>query len=194
MTYVFHERVKFSGKTLMQKSAPEDALGSWKSNEYHWTWPNLDITFYGVNETHVYELAKTYGRLFAYKREHVLPLVYRPFCGRWVPSPIRPLALLDHAYPGNLLCHSGTYSHVLGTGLKVTTVRCGKLASRYPFVRRKAQYTSQEAFVLLDEELSIFHDRDTSTRQYWETIHTIPVLYAREEAATDPVGWQLRID
>lgn len=102
-----------------------------------WKFPFLDISFYGLNGTHVWDEDVEHFPDFVFPRDIVFPLTFRPFEGRQLPSPYNAKAVLTQTY--NLsYCFSGVYDHHNERVIYTTkSVNCMDLHAVVPFVHRK---------------------------------------------------------
>ncbi|VDK71906.1 unnamed protein product [Dibothriocephalus latus] len=82
----------------------EDADGCHKISGNSWGWPFLDVSYYSSNQTHIKELAWSFGRFYRYARSDVFPLLLRPFNKYWVPTPRNTLSVLLQTYGPYYLC------------------------------------------------------------------------------------------
>uniref|UniRef100_A0A1I8G3Z7 Secreted protein n=1 Tax=Macrostomum lignano TaxID=282301 RepID=A0A1I8G3Z7_9PLAT len=107
-------------------------------------WPFVDLFFYGENSTHILEMDPNYNGL-AYKKEHVLPLHYRPFMGRWLPAPRDTAKFLVLTYRDPDGCHSAYFYHdVEKMAKRKQKTRCEMLAKRFPFALKSLPSSTLE--------------------------------------------------
>lgn len=136
-TILTEYRDKFFTRIMTDKEDSQDLELSRPIPLVPWGWPFLDIGYYKKNETHVIDIARAYGRTYAYPRSVVFPLLLRPFGHEWYPAPYHPLEFLRLSYEPSSLCEVFGYSHVLENAGPSGKVPCRKLARRYAFVEHK---------------------------------------------------------
>lgn len=103
-----------------------------------WRFPFLDINFYCLNDTHVWDDDLNNYKDFVYAKDVVFPLTKRPFEGRWLPSPRDIKAMLTPNYDLDM-CMTGPYNHRKEKiESKVKVIDCNELHSLFPFVRRQS--------------------------------------------------------
>ncbi|VDP82939.1 unnamed protein product [Echinostoma caproni] len=181
--------------TPMFDTDSSDLLVSRRVSEFPWGWPYLDIGYYQQNNTHVWEIAPSYGIKHEWSIDLFLPLRLRPFGDEWYPVPYRTAEFLRVAYGSDNTCvHSG-YSHVLEGGGPSGTQNCTDLSTRYAFVEhRLVPHTNYrvitsssltDSFVLGEERLVL---RDVVGNTH--VIHTLqmPVLESETRSETYGLG------
>ncbi|CAF2519032.1 unnamed protein product [Rotaria sp. Silwood2] len=104
-----------------------------------WNFPFIDIFFYATNETHLWET--DYPSTIA-RKEHVFPLVMRPFGELWLPTPRKPEEIFK--FDPFDVCKGHTWNHRYERGQKEISVKCNDLKHIYPFVERQNQSDSIE--------------------------------------------------
>ena len=104
-----------------------------------WGSPYVDISFYNVSDTHVWDSDVYFAdRNFVFPRSVVFPLTLRPIQGRQFQSPSNAEAVLRTTYDLEL-CQTSSYSHLEERGLAVCSeLPCSRLRGLFPFVRRTA--------------------------------------------------------
>ncbi|CAL8085134.1 unnamed protein product [Calicophoron daubneyi] len=123
------------------------------------SWPYVDISFFGQNNTHVYEIATYFGRKYAWPKDVVFPLYFRPFGKSWYPAPRNTVEFIRRTYEMDQMCKSLLLSHAFGTQEISESKPCRELHSRYAFVRHEPWM-----------ELRV-HSSDTSMTMGEETLH-----------------------
>ena len=103
--------------------------------------PYLHIQLYHHNDTHLW--ADTWGskRLFTTAKEHVFPLVMRPFEGQLTFTPCDPHAVLGRGELEDCLAVEEDFEE--GVWRKAGLVQCDLLAQVFPFVGRRVAMTAQ---------------------------------------------------
>lgn len=173
-------RDKVFAKLIIPPNTLEDVQGSRKTNVYNWGWPFLDLSYFAENETHINELARSYGRTYSYLKADIFPLIFRPLGRIWSPAPRNTLAFLQNTFSDELNCGSPTYSHVIEGSVPHTSVPCFNLAHRYAFVKR---LPSADLRIFSNNlhritEVLVIQDPD----KQWREIHRLQLLAPRREA------------
>ncbi|XP_064646128.1 uncharacterized protein RP688-like [Lineus longissimus] len=106
---------------------------------FDWAWPYLDVSFYGENSTHIWDIAETYGRSYEYQKGYIFPLHLRPLGKLWLPSPRDSYAYLYYTYGASDDCAMNHYVHKIEMVVwcKELKRKCNKLKHKYPFVFRE---------------------------------------------------------
>ncbi|CAG5134766.1 unnamed protein product [Candidula unifasciata] len=102
-------------------------------------WPYIDIFFFAENKTHIFDESQDYMRSFAFLKNHVFPLTYRPFAGAMLPAPCKAQNIIENNYSPSL-CTSPRFSHkfeFVFPDYAHTSVPCKNLETLYPFVYRR---------------------------------------------------------
>ncbi|CAL1527722.1 unnamed protein product, partial [Lymnaea stagnalis] len=101
-----------------------------------WSYPFLDLFFYGENATHIWDTCPHYKKEFCYPKSIVFPLRRRPFenLSLWAPHDTR--AVISKTYKPDE-CVSSGYNHSIEQRIKWIQVQCSRLYSLHPFVTRK---------------------------------------------------------
>ena len=109
-------------------------------------WPYIDIFFWEVSSTHLYEYTNLRkGR--SYKKEIVFPLSPRPFEGALLMCPYKTDAFLREKYNIDD-CQTNTYSHLYESSNSWShKVPCKKLENVYPFVKHLKEKICKENLV-----------------------------------------------
>lgn len=129
------KRDKFCTRLLNETNGElDDVELSRHTSQYSWGWPYIDISYYSHNDTHVTDIAWSYGREYSFPTSVVFPLQYRPFGKHWYPAPYDTLQFLKITYGFGSLCKASGYSHVVEGAGPSASMHCSELASRYPFV------------------------------------------------------------
>ncbi|CAL1527723.1 unnamed protein product, partial [Lymnaea stagnalis] len=104
--------------------------------QFLWSYPFLDLFFYGKNATHIWDTCPHYKKRFCYPKSIVFPLRRRPFENLYLLAPRDTRAVISTTY--NLHeCRSASYNHSIEHYIKYITVKCSRLHSLHPFVTRK---------------------------------------------------------
>ena len=120
-----------------------------------WKFPFLDINFYDLNDTHVWDEDVKNYKIYNFPKEVVFLLTSRPFEGRPLPSPSKAKAMLARTYDLDQ-CQTRWYDHRSERGATILTANCTDLHAVYPFVHREpgAHGGCNETLVLNEEVLS----------------------------------------
>ncbi|CAL1527718.1 unnamed protein product [Lymnaea stagnalis] len=103
---------------------------------YAWSYPFIDIFFYGENATHIWDTCPHFRKKFCYPKSMIFPLRRRPFENVSLLAPRDTRAVISKTY--NLdECASNAYNHSKEKTIKGLTVQCSLLHSLHPFVTRK---------------------------------------------------------
>lgn len=108
------------------------------------SWPYIDIFFFGENETHIWDKAKRYTQLYVYRKSDVFPLQYRPYQGSLQPVPCNSARVLSRTYDPSY-CTTSTYTHKEERSKNPEsrkTVKCESLYRNFPFVFRETRAKS----------------------------------------------------
>ena len=106
------------------------------TNLYHdWSYPYIDISFYQWNETHMWDVAVTYGRWWEYKLDDIFPLHPRPLGPLMVPAPRDTYKYLLDTYDLRS-CSESYYSHQLEMIVRCRMVTTDCRLLPYAFVHR----------------------------------------------------------
>ena len=106
---------------------------------YRWHFPFVDIFFYTMNETHLWQVADPETSI---ERQHVFPLVFRPLGELWLPAANNPRKIFP--FDPFDQCRGHFWDHRNETGIEEIAVPCRELADVYPFVQRTNQSNSTE--------------------------------------------------
>lgn len=147
------EALRFSGYTLNIQT-----LNRYKfySNDakpipgYFWSWPYIDICFFGDNGTHLYDMDPGFSKSFVYDKADVLPLVRRPFAGLKLYAPKNTEKVIKQNYNA-LECQTRSYDHRRQRSIpnsNITVVDCTILYRLYPFVIRDKSTPGKENLYL----------------------------------------------
>ncbi|CAH8647552.1 unnamed protein product [Dicrocoelium dendriticum] len=189
-----YNRDKLFTRQIDPNRETEDLEFSRNTSSHPWLWPFLDIGYYVVNETHVYELALYGGKQPIWLRDMVFPLLFRPLGKQWFPTPFRALLFMNSTIPFTPMCHLSGYDHILEVLATNARCLCFDLRERYAFVRRRRsnhrlvftdeQYWKSITFnLLVTEEQLIAYESAEATEA--TVIHSILVPAQTEEADLD---------
>ncbi|GFO24459.1 lipopolysaccharide cholinephosphotransferase licd [Plakobranchus ocellatus] len=98
--------------------------------------PNLDIFFFGEDDTHIWALTKGLKHDLVYKKSDIFPLNWRPFEHLMVPVPCN-LDLVVHKAHDKNVCITPEYIHKTNERFYLggkTAIDCKLLHGVYPFV------------------------------------------------------------
>ncbi|VDP73903.1 unnamed protein product [Echinostoma caproni] len=193
-----HSRDKFHTATSPELDTnSSDLLVSRRASKFSWGWPYLDIGYYQQNETHIWELAWSYGRSYEWPKVVVFPLRLRPLGDEWYPVPYRTAEFLRITYGSGNKCVIFGYSHVLEGGGPSGTRKCSDLSTQYAFVEhRLAPHTNYlvitpisltDSFVLGEERL-VLHDLVGNI----QVIHTLQMPVLESETRSETYGFGQR--
>lgn len=161
------------------EDSTKDLNGSRPIEDVDWYWPFLDLCYYRMNESHVFELGESYNRFYTFPRPTVFPLIYRPLGREWVPAPYKPISYMRIIFEDYDTCESLSYSHLKEDAKSTSQKTCKSLASRFAFVQRcKISRKSDDllnALTWTSEELFIWSNSTKIT-----SIHSIPMAVAPE--------------
>ena len=123
----------------------EDVRWKWYSvtsgtriNATLWSFPYIDISFYLLSETRLWDYDTANWWELNFPRGDVLPLTSRPFEGRWLPVPRDVRAVLERTFDLSL-CLPARFSHRLEAGVgQHCGVPCVRVADRVALVSRVA--------------------------------------------------------
>ena len=102
---------------------------------YKWNWPFVDIFFFDVNRTHVYDVTRGKPKDI-YLRSEILPLKYGLFENLILPVPYNMSAYLWKRYPMEDPCKSHWWNHKRQQSATPVRVPCAKLLNVYAIVHR----------------------------------------------------------
>ena len=106
-----------------------------KRTRYKWNWPLIDIFFFDVNKTHIYDV--THGkRKDVYLRSELLPLQSGLFENLILPVPYNITAYLWKRYPMEDPCKSHWWDHKKQKRATPVRIPCAYLLNVYAFVHR----------------------------------------------------------
>lgn len=101
--------------------------------------PFIDIWFYAVNATHVWNISPTYRRTEVWVKRSVFPLIKRPFEGLYLPAPCDSLNVTS-ANTNISMCVSLSYDHLFERNIPGSVmIPCERLSHIFPFVRRNVR-------------------------------------------------------
>jgi hypothetical protein len=101
---------------------------------YSWTWPYIDISYYHLNETFLWDDASTYGFVFRCPIDVAFPLNHRPLYTLNIPTPRDSLAFLIWTFGYNNSCKMHGYSHMVEGEGPSGKRNCEELKDVFPFV------------------------------------------------------------
>ena len=107
-----------------------------KISSQSWKFPFLDINFYDLNDTHVWDEDVKHFKTYNFPKEVVFPLTSRPFEGRLLPSPSKAKAMLARTYDLDQ-CKTRWYDHRNERVATIFAVKCTDLHALFPFVHRE---------------------------------------------------------
>ena len=107
-----------------------------KITSQSWKFPFLDISFYNLNDTHVWDGDVKHFKTYNFPKEVVFPLTSRPFEGRLLPSPSKAKAMLARTYDLDQ-CKTRWYDHRNERVATIFAVKCTDLHALFPFVHRE---------------------------------------------------------
>ena len=105
-----------------------------------WTWPFIDLQFYGENETHVWNTDPPGSGFMVFSRDVFYPLQRRPVGSLWLPTPRMTRVVLREKYGDVFKCIRGAWNHkheIPYWSLLYTP--CAALLDIYPFVERRVK-------------------------------------------------------
>ncbi|TGZ60440.1 hypothetical protein CRM22_008532 [Opisthorchis felineus] len=137
LMYWGSDRAKFFTRPVAPQEEHQDVEHSRHLSQHPWNWPYVDIGYYKVNSTHVYEVAKWMGRRLLWPRSVVFPLVYRPLGINWFPTPYNSIGFIRQAVGIVANCTTSGYSHSFEGDEKPGNRPCIELGGRYPFVEHQ---------------------------------------------------------
>ena len=106
---------------------------------YRWHFPFVDVFFYTMNETHLWQMADPDTVV---ERENIFPLRLRPLGELWLPAANNPAKIF--AFDPFDMCKGHFWDHRNETGTREITIPCRTLFNVYPFVQRTNQSNSTE--------------------------------------------------
>ncbi|CAL8091264.1 unnamed protein product [Calicophoron daubneyi] len=183
--YSAGSRDKFFAMFINDSMDAEDVEYSRRTSKYGWGWPFLDLGFYKNNGTHVYEIARSYGRYYSWPIDVVFPLYFRPFGKFWYPAPRDSVGFTRMTYRLSPLCTMNGYSHILEAKGPSGSIACRELNSRYAFVSHKlcggtGRY-SDDNRMIMGEETLFLSSKSASTVK----LHQICLPVDRQNAIVD---------
>ena len=129
--YVLNEEQKVRWKFYSSRAQP---IGS-----KTWSFPFVDINFYHVNDTRLWDDDVHNWSEMNYRKDHVFPLALRPFEGRQLPTPYNVVGILSTDIRNLEMCQPNSFSHREETSVTpCEAVPCSELYSHYPFVHRSS--------------------------------------------------------
>ncbi|KAF5403541.1 Lipopolysaccharide choline phosphotransferase protein [Paragonimus heterotremus] len=129
------QRDKFHAKIWRGNYEPDkDSEYSWRTSKYPWGWPNLDIGFYLINSTHMWELSLFDKHRLIWPLSVVFPLRFRPLGTEWYPTPSNALRFLRLSHNFTENCFVSSYNHALESTRRAIYKPCRHLGGRYAFV------------------------------------------------------------
>lgn len=104
-----------------------------------WSWPYLDISFFGENQTHIWDSDPAFKSSYTFPKEDVFPLYNRPFMDSMLPAPRDTARFLGGRY-SMTECKSNTYDHRMERFVSMfmrKSIPCETLKDIYPMVSHK---------------------------------------------------------
>ena len=136
------DKLKKALVSLQQIDLRTSNHSQWKMLRRGTLWPFIDIFFYEMNRTHIWDSHPEYKDGFVYKQKDIFPLKLRPFGTHKLPAPRNTAKVLGKNYEINICVNTRSHSNidqVRKRGLK-RVIRCEILEPWIPFVHRK-EYT-----------------------------------------------------
>lgn len=122
-------------------------------------WPYIDIFFWEVSSTHLYDYTR-FQRGKSYEKAIVFPLQFRPFEGALLKTPINTRAFLKKKYDIEE-CQTNTYSHRYEEFTRwAHKVPCEKLEKFYPFVKHERKTLCEEHLIYKGHVIRTFTSND----------------------------------
>mgnify|MGYP001792598640 CR=1 FL=1 len=136
-----------------------------KIPSYFWSWPYIDVCFFGDNGTHLFDMDPNFSRTFLYDKKLVYPLTWRPFGDLMLKSPRDSAAIVDQTYDIEE-CQSRSYNHKRQKSMpksNVTTIDCRVLHGVYPFVRQSSKNRTHIENLYIEDRLLHTYDSQLLT-------------------------------
>lgn len=140
---------------------------SFRSSQYRWNYPYVDINFFYENATHIIDVDPTFKN-DVYRKEMIFPLHRRPLGRFFNFAPFDTYFYLTHTYRNITLCSTYGYDHRFEAAYKQGTmkVECQRLRTMFPFVYRTRDPDSngtRETLMMLD---TVLHTMIVDEPQY----------------------------
>ena len=103
---------------------------------FPWRYPFIDVSYFGQNETHVWNHKPIQSRIISVPKDLFYPIVYRPLAWLKVPTVYNVRRIIQIKY-GHLKCKQHKWNHVDETERikeKKMSAKCPNLLPYYPIV------------------------------------------------------------
>ncbi|XP_074662430.1 uncharacterized protein RP688-like [Tubulanus polymorphus] len=103
---------------------------------WQWTWPFIDFQYFIEDDTYIMDANPNFGDM-KFLKSDIFPLHKRPFHGRMLNSPNKPLKYLHLTYGFSDQCQTHYWSHRIENFQEVVKTECSSLKHKFPFVHRR---------------------------------------------------------